>query len=246
MKKYISFALLICISHMLKAQVQNGKYDSPAVFPEGKFTKYVIDHVKFDKNSPDIVDGQIIVTVNIDSLGNVDTYGFPQRLTPEMNKAFQKVVNASPKWQAATLNGKRVSVFLNFKFDVSTNLDQVTTIKPIDLPTAKPADNEFPKPDVLPIFRGGIAGFSKFVTDNMHYPKADKERNLQGKLIVSFVVEKDGSLNEFKIVQSPSYDMSVESLRVLALSPKWTPGTKDGQPVKVLFSVPVNFGLSSR
>lgn len=97
--------------------------------------------------------------------------------------------------------------------------------------------------EVNPQFAGGETAFAHFLMKNVRYPDQAKENNIQGKLYITFVVERDGSLTEAKAVRSPSKDLADEGLRVINLSPKWVPGYLHGKPVRVQYTVPLNFSL---
>jgi protein TonB len=90
--------------------------------------------------------------------------------------------------------------------------------------------------EVKPDFPGGIAKFYKFVQDNFRAPE---EEGLKGNVIVTFVVEKDGSLTDIKVVRDIGYGTKDEAIRVLRKSPKWTPGEQNGKKVRVLYSLPI-------
>ena len=64
-----------------------------------------------------------------------------------------------------------------------------------------------------------------------------------GKVYITFVVEKDGSLSDFRVLSTPSVGLAEETLRVMRLSPKWVPSTIDGKPVRVLYTVPITYSL---
>ncbi|TDP03857.1 M56 family metallopeptidase [Flavobacterium sp. 245] len=89
--------------------------------------------------------------------------------------------------------------------------------------------------DRQPEFPGGILEFYKFVGKNFKSP-ADK---IEGKIIVEFMIETDGSLSEFQVVKDLGFGLGDEAIRVLKLSPKWNPGIQSGQPVRVLYTLPI-------
>lgn len=90
-----------------------------------------------------------------------------------------------------------------------------------------------------PEFPGGINEFYKFVGMNFQIvPEADKNK-VEGKILIKFMVEKDGSLSEFKTVKDLGYGMADEAIRVIKLSPKWIPGTESGKPVRVEYIMPI-------
>lgn len=95
----------------------------------------------------------------------------------------------------------------------------------------------------MPEFPGGMKELLKFLQDNLKYPGNAMKNNVQGRVIVQFVVEKDGTLTEFKVARSVDPDLDAEALRVLQTMPKWKPGMQRGKIVRVKFTVPVSFKL---
>ncbi len=91
--------------------------------------------------------------------------------------------------------------------------------------------------EVKPDFPGGIEKFYKFVGKNYQVPE---EEGLKGKVFVSFVVEKDGSLTDIKVIRDIGYGTGKEAIRVLKSCPKWNPGEQNGKKVRVLYSLPIN------
>ena len=95
----------------------------------------------------------------------------------------------------------------------------------------------------MPEFPGGMKELLKFLQNNLKYPENAMKNNVQGRVIVQFVVEKDGTLTEFKVARSVDPDLDAEALRVLQIMPKWKPGMQRGKIVRVKFTVPVSFKL---
>ncbi|WP_155977894.1 energy transducer TonB [Pedobacter glucosidilyticus] len=97
--------------------------------------------------------------------------------------------------------------------------------------------------DTVPDFVGGFKAFSDFLSRNLVYPADARDTGKQGRVIMNFIVEKDGTLTEFKIIQSVFPSIDKEALRVLMVSPKWKPGIRSGKPVRVSFNIPIVFKL---
>jgi protein TonB len=100
--------------------------------------------------------------------------------------------------------------------------------------------------EIAPAFPGGLDKFGKFLHDHIRYPAVAKENNVTGRVFIQFVVEKDGSLTDLKILRDPGSGLGDEALRVLKSSPHWTPGIQNGKPVRVQYTVPVNFSLGDQ
>ncbi|MBM6843802.1 M56 family metallopeptidase [Phocaeicola plebeius] len=95
----------------------------------------------------------------------------------------------------------------------------------------------------MPEFPGGMKELLKFLQENVKYPENAMKNNVQGRVIVQFVVEKDGTPTEFKVLRSVDPDLDAEALRVMKAMPKWKSGMQKGQVVRVKFTVPVSFKL---
>lgn len=95
----------------------------------------------------------------------------------------------------------------------------------------------------MPEFPGGMKELLKFLQENVKYPENAMKNNVQGRVIVQFVIEKDGTPTEFKVAHSVDPDLDAEALRVLQTMPKWKPGMQRGEVVRVKFTVPVSFKL---
>ena len=98
-------------------------------------------------------------------------------------------------------------------------------------------------PETMPYFPGGQVLMLKYLADNIKYPASAVKAKKQGRVIVTFIVQKDGSVTHAKIAKSIDPELDAEALRVVKGMPKWTPGTQNGKPVSVRYSVPVKFSL---
>jgi protein TonB len=95
----------------------------------------------------------------------------------------------------------------------------------------------------MPIFPGGEEELYKYVASSVVYPTAAKESGITGTVIVTFIVEKDGSVTNVKILKGIGGGCDEEALRVVKAMPKWSPGKQDGKPVRVQFNLPIRFSL---
>lgn len=105
---------------------------------------------------------------------------------------------------------------------------------------------DFSTVDVLPDFPGGITEFYKYIGMNFKLPEAARRDSISGRLILSFVVEKDGALSDIKVLRDLGAGTGEEAMRVLATSPKWTPGMQNGKPVRVQYTLPVAINAGAR
>ncbi|MFD0749739.1 energy transducer TonB [Mucilaginibacter calamicampi] len=98
---------------------------------------------------------------------------------------------------------------------------------------------------VLPAPVGGDEAWTKFLRKNLRYPEQAMDAEKGGKVWISFVIEKDGTLTDIKVLKAAGYGMDEEALRVLKKAPAWTPGIQRGKPVRVAFTLPINFSLGN-
>ena len=108
---------------------------------------------------------------------------------------------------------------------------------------AKPADKVYDVCEEMPTFPGGQAALMKYLSENIKYPKAAEKAREQGRVVVSFTVEKDGAVADVKVVRSVTPALDAEAVRVIKAMPKWGSGKQDGQLVRVRYNVPVSFKL---
>lgn len=118
----------------------------------------------------------------------------------------------------------------------ASNVDQS---EPLDANT----DEVFEMVEVAPEFPGGTEALYKYLAGNVKYPEKAKADGTEGRVIVSFVVEKDGSVTDAKVMRSVSDEVDAEALRVVQGMPKWTPGMQQGTPVRVHYNLPITFKL---
>jgi TonB family protein len=113
-----------------------------------------------------------------------------------------------------------------------------------EVPAPDPKTNEvFGVVEQMPAFRGGDAALMKYLAENTHYPEEAKEKGVQGRVVVNFVVEKDGSITDVKVVRSIDPLLDKEAVRVVETMPKWIPGKQSLVPVRVGYVLPVSFKL---
>ena len=99
------------------------------------------------------------------------------------------------------------------------------------------------KPDVLPQFVGGEDAMVKYFLDTMTYPEEAAKNREQGRVLISFIVEADGSISNCEVVGKCTPELDAEAIRVVSSMPKWIPGRSGGAPVRCTFTLPVNFRL---
>jgi len=99
--------------------------------------------------------------------------------------------------------------------------------------------------DEYPEFAGGMQAWAKYIQRNLRYPSMAQEEGIQGKVFISFVVEKDGSITDVKLVKGIGSGCDEEAMRVIKKSPLWKPGKNKGTAVRVRYNMPINFTITN-
>ena len=125
---------------------------------------------------------------------------------------------------------------------VSTEDSVVNTIK---VQSKEDANLVFDFVDKMPEFPGGQVEMIKFLSKNINYPTVALEQGVQGSIYVQFVIWKDGSVREVKVLRGVDSPLSNEAIRVIKMMPNWEPGTQRGIPVNTRYTLPIKFKLDA-
>ena len=125
-----------------------------------------------------------------------------------------------------------------------TYKEEVIIEKKTEKPPKADPDQVFFSVEQMPQFPGGDAALIQYVQTHINYPPMAAENNIFGKVVVQFVVKKDGSIGEVKVSRSVDKDLDKEAVRLVKSLPKFTPGRQNGQAVNVWYTLPVTFKLT--
>lgn len=125
--------------------------------------------------------------------------------------------------------------------------DEAEIIQTVDVVEEEIVDDQpFLIAETMPKFQGGdLNTFRTWVQQNVKFPQIALENGIQGRVVLSFVIEKDGSLTNIQVLQTPDRSLSEEAIRVLNKSPKWSPGKQRNQVVRVKYTLPVDFRVQN-
>lgn len=209
-------------------------------------------------------------TANFRIMLELDTLGIARRVNyhfehaDSLQAAIRKWGNSLAQFAPAIIDGCPSPSYLNISVAVSGN--KIVWLGEPTLAHALFAFNnevekkqtwfwEFPNPtnpdlffivENMPEFPGGESALKKHISNNIIYPDYAQKNGIEGKVYVSFIVEKDGSVSSERIARGAHAVLNAEALRVIKHLPDWKPGTKRNKPVRVSYTVPVNFVLRSK
>lgn len=160
-----------------------------------------------------------------------------------MNDIKPKVLPPPPPKVVEEIEIVKNDEIVEETIETSEDLNQVVAIKHVDVIVDEPVEEEevFTIVETMPEFPGGESALRKFLADNIRYPALAQENGIQGKVVVEFIIGKDGGVYDIAISRSVEGTLDKEATRVVGLMPKWIPGKKNGKTVKVKYFLPVMF-----
>ncbi len=140
-------------------------------------------------------------------------------------------------------NETKIATDINFaEFDEDTEVLQQVEVKEEIIEDDQP----FLTAETMPSFQGGdLNTFRKWVQDNVRFPQIALENGISGRVVLSFVIEKDGRLTNIQVLMTPDRSLSEEAIRVLNKSPKWSPGKQRNQVVRIKYTLQVDFRMQN-
>ncbi len=148
------------------------------------------------------------------------------------------------KTQDELMNTKTAIGALDVKGNDDANGEVLKIKEAVAQPEPKPEPEKvFDVVEQMPSFPGGPQALMQWLSENVRYPVVAQENGVQGRVVVSFVVERDGSITDVKVVRSVDPSLDKEAARVVKSMPRWIPGKQNGQAVRVKYNVPVAFRL---
>jgi protein TonB len=201
--------------------------------------------------------GTVEVTFVVEKSGVISNVTASKPLDPALDAEAIRLIKGGPKWTPAQHKGQkvrqRVSVPISFQIPMGAGGPAPAT-EPTAAPTTTPTGTPAPAgttktgatvvtPDQPARPVGGTEAFFEWIQKNQQYPALARQRKIEGKVQVEFIIQKDGSLTDAKVVKPLGSGLDQEALRLIKIAPKWTPATYQGQPMKQKMVLPVLFQL---
>lgn len=209
-----------------------------------KFNEFVqkeFDYSKVKKS------GKMVAAFTVDVDGKVKNIKLVELIDIESASEMIRVLNKCPHWQPAKRGGKPISIEIKYPMVFKDKQQEAKPSFKADAPQKVPAIGIEPPVslggvEVKPMFPGGMEEFYSYIGKNYNAPN---KRGLTGKVFVRFVIEKDGTVTDIKIIRDLGFGTGEEAIRVLSECPKWIPGMQQGKPVRVLYTLPIKIATGS-
>jgi TonB family protein len=201
------------------------------------------------------IQGRVFINFVIEKDGSVSNVKVLRGIGGGCDEEAVRAVSSLPKWKPGIQKGKPVRV--SYQIPILFKLDNAQKAQDQDPKKEKQMVGEVEKmvpygPDKngvyqiveeMPQYPGGETAMMEYVAKNVVYPKEAQEKGISGRVFVGFVVEKDGSIGEVKLLRGIGGGCDEEAVRVVKGMLKWKPGKQDGKPVRVSYQMPINFRL---
>lgn len=258
MKKFLFLILVCCAQNMLSQYkeptikkdpdaVINKTEETPTVdtnpeFPGGPDALYN-DFLKKNYKAPyvDNLKGKIYVTFMVEKDGTLSNIKVLRDIGHGTGEEAIRVLKLSPKWIPAKKNGKPVRWQYSFPITITEPSDAAKLYNITQNSSVIPVIEEENQVhgtagiEVKPEYPGGVEAMNGFIKENF---KNSKE-GLTGKIFATFIIEKDGSLSDIKILKDLGFGTGTEAIRVIKSFPKWSPGKQNNKIVRVQYSIPM-------
>lgn len=221
-------------------------------FPNGGMSalmQYLNENIRYPEAATKAgVQGRVTVQFIVDKDGSIDDVKILRSVNPDLDAEAIRVIKMMPRWEPGTHKGKPVRVKYTVPVMFRLTPEPVEKIDEMIVvgyrtPDAPVTGEVYEVADKMPEFPGGMTGLMQYLSKNVKYPADARSKGIQGRVVVSVIVNTKGKATNATIVQSVSPSLDAEALRVTGTMPDWTPGTKDGKPVNVKYSFPITFRL---
>lgn len=221
-------------------------------FPDGGMPglmKYLSANIRYPEAAHKAgTQGRVTVQFVVGKDGSIGNVGILRGVDPNLDAEAIRVISSMPKWKPGTQKGEPVNVRYTVPVMFRLTPEPVEKIDEMIVvgyrnPDAPVTGEVYETVDKMPEFPGGMTGLMQHLSKNIRYPAEAHTNNIQGRVVVSVIINTDGKATNAQIVQGVAPSLDAEALRVATTMPDWTPGTKDGKPVNVKYTFPVVFRL---
>jgi len=220
--------------------------DEMPVFPGGdaELLRFISVNTRYPKEAKDQnIQGRVITRFKVNADGTVSDASILKGVNTYLDAEALKVVSTIPKFTPGKLNGVAVPVWYMVPISFTLTGDPVTRPSRFEV---MGTDTIYTSTKTMPSFTGGSEALKKFKEDNVKFPPEVKSLGIEGMVMVRFIVEKDGSVTNIKVMNGVSPTLDAEAIRVTKMMPKWQPGMEKGKPVKFLWMTNYDFLTTPR
>ena len=205
---------------------------------------FVIDEMKGNLENPLlIIDGKRVTMKEMQAL-DTQTIDHIEVLKDKASTEIYGEEGKNGVILITTKNAAREAVTATWTPSSSTDTSDDIISTEGDIETETVDSKVYDVAEKLPEYPGGMEAMMKFLSENVHYPEEAYKSGVQGRVLVNFIIEKDGSISNVHVIKKVNDNLDAEAVRVVSAMPKWTPGMQEGKVVRVKYTLPITFRLN--
>jgi len=189
----------------------------------------------------DKIEGTVYITFIVETDGSISNAKVLRGIGGGCDESALNAIKNMPSWEPGTQRGKPVRV--QYNMPVKFTLGEKDRAMAYEIPSNQNDNEVFTVVENSPEFKGGHAALSDYMKSVVVYPEQAKKDKIEGTIYITFVVEKDGSVSNAKVLRGIGHGLDEVALKAIQNMPAWEPGTQRGKPVRVQFNMPVKFAL---
>ena len=200
--------------------------------------------------------GLVVYTFVVEKDGSLSNFNIIHRADPSLIDEALRILNNMTSWITARHNGEivRSETYVPMYFKLNKNVQYSTRTSSSATARAYAKTDQsilenseiYTIVDKMPVYEYGEKELANFISYNMRYPKEALQQGIEGRILCSFIVGKDGSISNIEVVSGSNEALNNEAIRVLGLMPKWTPGENNGEKVNVKCLLPIDFTIDEQ
>lgn len=231
-------------------------------FPDGGMSA-LMEYLKKNIKYPEAAmkkgtQGRVTVQFVVEKDGSIANAKVLRGVDPDLDKEAVRVVSVMPKWKPGTQKGEAVrvkyTVPVMFRLTedntqvkyapIENKIDEMVVVGYAPEETTYPEEvTVFEVVEKMPEYPGGMSAMMAFISKNIKYPVAAQKAKIQGRVVIQFIVDKEGNIICPRVIRGADPLLDAEAIRLTTIMPKWKPGMQRGQAVNVKYTVPIMFRL---
>lgn len=225
--------------------------DIPPMFTGGseQMKKFIASSLIYPKEASEKnIQGLVVHTFVVEKDGTLSNFVCIHHADPALDAEALRILKMMPPWRPAKLNGEvvRSTAYVPMYFRLNKNAGQsarIAAAKPIAKSDPKLAENEeiFAIVDKMPEFPGGEEKMSDYLANQIKYPAQEYQNKIEGRVVCTFVVTKNGEIQNIEVIEGQNDALNREAVRALSTMPNWIPGENNGEKVNVKCVLPIDF-----
>ena len=232
--------LLLAMLACMTVSAQDTVIDDtcPPQFPGGDaaLINFLNENIKYPpKAAQDRSEGKVIVQFMVKKTGKIAKVKVLRSVCKDLDKEAVRVIKMMPDFIPGKQNGETVDM----QYTVPVAFKLFDEMEPLTVSEGSDVPDDFQPP----MFPGGERALMEFLKENVKYPPMAAKRKTQGRVVMTFVVDKTGKVSEIKVAKSVDIYLDTEAIRVCKLLPDFIPAKQNGEPVSVWFTLPITFKL---